>query len=55
LSIVNLTIGATAVFGQATTVTAGYGTPVSTDRVFDGEFRVMLNRYFPCRPQYRNR
>jgi hypothetical protein len=43
--VINLTFGSTYVIGK-TTVTAAYGTPVTDDRGFDGEFRVLLNRFF---------
>jgi hypothetical protein len=35
-------------FNTMTTVTVGYGTPISggSDREFDGEFRMMINRRF---------
>ncbi len=45
-AFVNMTAGLTALFGQRTTMTVGYGTPVSSDRLFDGELRAFLNRYF---------
>jgi hypothetical protein len=45
-AFVNMTAGLTALFGQRTTATVGYGTPISSDRLFDGELRAFLNRYF---------
>ena len=43
--IVNLTFGSTYVYGK-TTLTTAYGTPVTKDRGFDGELRVLINRFF---------
>jgi hypothetical protein len=45
LSLVNATFGAHAQVCQ-TTFTAGYCTPLSSDRVFDGELRIFVNRAF---------
>ena len=41
------TVGSHLRFGQNLITTLGYSFPfTSSDRVFDGEFRVFLNRYF---------
>ncbi len=45
LRLMNITTGLHAEF-QQTTVSAAYGFPISNDRVFDGELRLLLNRYF---------
>jgi hypothetical protein len=45
LSLLNATIGGHARFGQ-TTLTLGYSTPLSDDKVFDGELRCFVNRNF---------
>ncbi len=45
LSLVNATFGAHAQVCQ-TTFTAGYCTPLSSNRVFDGELRIFVNRAF---------
>lgn len=45
-SLVNLTVGATAIFASGKTATIGYGFPVTGDRVFDGEIRANLNCFF---------
>jgi hypothetical protein len=44
-NIVNLTFGSTYVYGK-TTFTTAYGTPITQDRGFDGEFRLLVNRFF---------
>ena len=44
-NVLDITVGAHAVIGR-TTVTAGFATPVTEDRGFEGEFRFFLNRYF---------
>jgi hypothetical protein len=43
--VVNLTVGSHLHVGR-TILTTGYSVPVTADRVFDGEARVFLNRYF---------
>ena len=43
--IVNLTFGSTYVIGK-TAFTTAYGTPITQDRGFDGEFRLLVNRFF---------
>lgn len=43
--IVNLTFGSTYAYGK-TTFTTAYGTPITQDRGFDGEFRLLVNRFF---------
>ena len=46
IDLVNATVGCHAEFGR-TMVTLGYGTPLtSSDRVFDGELRCIVNRRF---------
>ncbi len=45
LSLLNATIGGHARFGL-TTLTLGYCTPLSDDKVFDGELRCFVNRNF---------
>jgi hypothetical protein len=45
LSVLNLTSGLHAYMGKSV-VTAAYGVPVTEDRVFDGELRLFINRYF---------
>ncbi len=45
LSVLNLTSGLHAYIGRSV-VTTAYGVPVTEDRVFDGELRVFINRYF---------
>jgi hypothetical protein len=44
-NVLDMVIGGHAVFGS-TTVTAGFATPVTSDRAFDGEFRLFVNRQF---------
>lgn len=44
-NVLNATFGGTAVKGK-TTFTTGYGVPLSSDRAYDGELRVNLNRFF---------
>jgi hypothetical protein len=44
-NIVNMTFGSTYVYGK-TTFTTAYGTPITQDRGFDGEFRLLVNRFF---------
>ena len=47
LDLLNGTVGSHVRFGQNLIGTLGYSFPLtSADRVFDGEFRVFLNRYF---------
>ena len=46
LNVLNLTAGLHAYMGPRTVTTVGYGVPVTSDRVFDGELRVFMNRYF---------
>ena len=45
LDILNLTFGGHLHYGSSV-FTMGYGTPVTSDRLFDGEFRLFINRYF---------
>lgn len=45
LNVLNLTSGLHFYMGQSV-ATLGYGVPVTSDRVFDGELRAYLNRYF---------
>ena len=45
-SLVNLTVGATAIYANGLTSTIGYGVPVTGDRVFDGEIRAFINWYY---------
>jgi len=45
LNVLNLTCGLHAYVGKSV-LTAAYGVPVTSDRVFDGELRVFANRYF---------
>ncbi len=49
LSVLNLTTGMHAYVGKSI-FTAAYGVPVTEDRVFDGELRLFVNRYFSSRP-----
>ena len=44
-NVLDLIVGAHAVVGQ-TTITAGFATPATDDRGFDGEFRFFVNRKF---------
>ncbi len=44
-NVLDITVGAHAVIGR-TTVTAGFATPLTEDRGFEGEFRFFVNRYF---------
>ena len=44
-NVLDLTVGAHAVIGN-TTVTLGFATPVTNDRLFDGELRLFVNRRF---------
>ncbi len=46
ISILDMTFGADFQFGPLTTVTAAYSTPLSSQREFDGQFRLMFNRRF---------
>lgn len=48
VSIVDLTIGAHFLMRNNTTVTAGYAFPIgnSSDQQFNGEFRLMVNKFF---------
>jgi hypothetical protein len=43
--VLDLTVGAHAILGK-TIITAGFATPVTEDRVFDGELRLFVNRQF---------
>lgn len=54
IDVVDVTIGAHLEFANRTTVTLGYATPLGAgaDRGFDGEFRIMLNRYFGPRGRF---
>jgi hypothetical protein len=54
IDVIDLTVGAHLEFANRTTVTLGYATPLGAgvDRGFDGEFRVMLNRYFGPRGRF---
>jgi hypothetical protein len=45
-TIHNMSIGSHMHFGQNSVLTAGYGFPVTKERVFDGELRIFWNRYF---------
>ena len=44
-NMVDMTVGAHYQIGK-TVATVGYGTPLTSDRGFDGEMKVLLNRYF---------
>jgi len=46
ISILDMTVGADFQFGPLTTVTAAYCTPLTAQREFDGQFRLMFNRRF---------
>ncbi|MEI8374588.1 MAG: hypothetical protein WCJ35_17320 [Planctomycetota bacterium] len=46
ISIVDMTVGAHAEVGKYTTLTAGYCTPLTNQRQFDGEFRMLMNYRF---------
>ena len=46
ISIVDMTVGAHAEVGKHTTLTAGYCTPLTNQRQFDGEFRMLMNYRF---------
>jgi hypothetical protein len=46
ISILDMTAGVDLQFGRLTTVTAAFCTPLSEQREFDGQFRVLLNRRF---------
>jgi hypothetical protein len=46
VDVVNLTVGLTAAIGSQATATAGYSFPVSGEPIFDGEFRLFINRFF---------
>ena len=46
LSIVDLTVGLHVELCRKTTLTAGYCTPATGDRQFDGQFRLFVNRRF---------
>jgi hypothetical protein len=46
ISILDMTFGADFQFGELTTVTAAYCTPLTDQREFDGQFRFLLNRRF---------
>jgi len=45
-SLLNFTVGLTAVCGYGKTTTIGYAFPVTGDQVFDGEIRAFINWYF---------
>jgi hypothetical protein len=46
LSFVNMTVGGMALFNDRSMFTVGYGTPVSSDKLFDGELRAFFSRFF---------
>jgi len=48
LQVLNLTLGATAILGNSSTLSAAYVTPIGNrdDQQFDGELRLFLNWYF---------
>lgn len=48
IEVINLTLGAHVCLKNATTVTCGYAAPLGggSDQQFDGEFRLMVNKYF---------
>ncbi len=46
ISVLDLTVGAHVELGKNTTLTAGYCTPLTSDREFDGQFRFFINRFF---------
>jgi hypothetical protein len=46
ISILDMTVGADLQFGPLTTVTAAYCTPLTAQREFDGQLRLMFNRRF---------
>ena len=46
ISVVDLTVGAHAEIGSNATVTAGYCLPLTSQREFDGEFRLLVNYRF---------
>ena len=46
ISILDMTVGTDFQFGALTTVTAAYCTPLTAQREFDGQFRLLLNRRF---------
>lgn len=48
IDMLNIVVGSSFWFGHNKSITAAYATPIgnSTDRAFDGEFRLMLNWYF---------
>ena len=41
-----MTLGAHAELGKRTTLTAGYCLPLTSEREFDGEFRLFMNYFF---------
>lgn len=45
-TILNLVTGSHFYFGESTVLTVGFGVPVTRDRIFDGELRIFLNKYF---------
>ncbi len=45
IDVINLTSGLHAFVGD-NVITTAYGVPVTTDRVYDGELRVFVNRFF---------
>ena len=47
IEVLNLVLGTTFELNNTSTLTLGYSTPLSTtDRQFDGEFRVLFNHYY---------
>jgi hypothetical protein len=46
LSVLDLTAGAHIALFRNTTLTAAYSTPLTQERQFDGQLRILLNRYF---------
>ena len=45
-SVLNMTFGTRYLFNAKTNLGIGYSVPLSQNRQFDGELRMMLNRYF---------
>jgi hypothetical protein len=46
ISILDMTVGADFQIGPLTTVTTAYCTPLTTEREFNGQFRLFINRRF---------
>jgi hypothetical protein len=48
ITVINAIVGAMVQYKRNTNITVAYGTPIgnSADQQFDGEVRVLLNRYF---------